>query len=139
MGLVVLDAPQLARQAPSPQPGEEVCLVPTVIEDRLPRPAAEVVEVAKARGGIPGESVRQPGGAPGQASQDQSRFVVAGEKRVGDRIDLLGAEILESQRRLQAPVREARLLLFPGQPLLRQGEGQDSVAQDGDGAFLVEG
>ncbi len=36
-------------------------------------------------------------------------------------------------------MREAPLLLLPGQPLLRQGEGQDAISEDGDGAFLVEG
>ncbi len=47
--------------------------------------------------------------------------------------------MLEGERGFEAPVGETSLLLFTGQPLLRQGEGQDSVAEDGDRALLVEG
>jgi hypothetical protein len=81
---------------------------------------------------------RQAGRAPGQASQDQPRFVAPGEKRIGDRVDLFGAKAFEGEGGLEAAMRKAPLLLLPGQPLLRQGEAQDAVAQDGDGALLVE-
>jgi hypothetical protein len=136
--LVVLDASQLPVQPPSEQAGFELTVVATMVEDRLPRPAAEIIKMPQARSGVTRQGPWQPRRTPGQASQDQARLVVPGQKRVGDRVDLFGVETLEGEGGLEAAMREAPLLLLPSQPLLRQGEGQDTIAQNGDGALLVE-
>lgn len=136
---MVLDAPELPVQPVSPQAGFELAVVAAMVEDRLPGPTAEVIKMSQARSGMAHQGAGQPGGSPGKATQDEPRFIAAGEKRVGDRVDLLRGEALEGERRLEAPVRESPLLLLAGQPLLRQGEGQDTVPYDGDGALLVEG
>jgi hypothetical protein len=114
VGFVVLDAPQPGQDAPPSQPGFEIPLVTAVIDDGLPRPSAEIIEMAEARTGIPGKGARQPGCAPSQTSQNQPCFVVAIQKRVRDRVDLVGTEILKRERGLEAPVGEAGLLLLPG-------------------------
>ena len=70
---------------------------------------------------------------------DELAFLVRGEERIGDLVDLLRIRAGRLQRRRDRLVREARMLLHAAEPLLARREEHASVLDERGRRVLVEG